>query len=298
MMGAWVWLDRHGIDLAWIVFAMICVAAYLWEVHCGKSYVHAFRSWWVDPAVATLSFAFAIFIFDAKERQMGLTEKGRMSKLQWDSGFIAAGSKCMLLVAGLSYWFGVAIWVQIVAPLKEIPDGWPTCVTEACYLLLEVWSGIWAYDFIFSFIHLAAHYFGWEGHDYHHVKKQDMRARDVLTHSPSDGMLQVLVNILVQRHTPWGSVKSRIARAIHNIVVTWMLTESHTASPTPSVARRLFVGVRRHRMHHFGAPYYQQFFGYLDDFRIQVLKVPGCHSSNILHSRRAETKVSERGPVT
>ena len=36
---------------------------------------------------------------------------------------------------------------------------------------------------------------------------------------------QVLVNVLVQRHCVWGSPKSRLARWIHNMIVTFLLTE-------------------------------------------------------------------------
>jgi len=80
--------------------------------------------------------------------------------------------------------------------------------------------------------------------------------------------VQVLVNICVQRTNVWGSTKSRLARALHNVIVTWMLTESHTCAPAPRLARRCFLGVQRHRAHHAGSPYYQQFFGYLDDARL------------------------------
>jgi hypothetical protein len=89
-----------------------------------------------------------------------------------------------------------------------------------------------------------------------------------------DGSLQVLVNILVQRRTPWGVVKTRLARGLHNFFVIWMLVESHSASNIPCIWRSLLVGVREHRLHHLGStdPYgknhrFQQFFGYLDELR-------------------------------
>lgn len=261
----------HGTTRGAFGFALLCAWGIFWEAQAGKAWTDALRSWWVDPAIATMSFAAAIAIFDRKERDIGYTEHGRRSTWTMGPGFVATGSISMLFVASASYWGGVLLWVQVVPPPSKIPDGVPAGATDLLYLLLEVSSGVWAYDLIFSFIHLAAHHFGLEFHEYHHTKKMDMRARDVLTHSPVDAILQVLVNILVQRHTPWGQAKSRLARALHNVVVTWMLTESHTASPTPSIARRFFVGVRRHRAHHLGAPYYQQFFGYLDDFRIKAL---------------------------
>ena len=67
------------------------------------------------------------------------------------------------------------------------------------------------------------------------------------------GTLQVVVNILVQRTTPWGSVKSRLARWLHNILIIEMLVESHTSSEWPQLARRLCAGVAGHRQHHRSA---------------------------------------------
>jgi hypothetical protein len=59
-----------------------------------------------------------------------------------------------------------------------------------------------------------------------------------------DAYLQVMCNILVQQRTPWGYMKSRLARwLIHNVVVTWMVTESHTRSDVPYIWRRWCVGV-------------------------------------------------------
>lgn len=98
---------------------------------------------------------------------------------------------------------------------------------------------------------------------------ESVEARDTLRHGLWDGSLQVLVNILVQRHSAWGTVKSRLARALHNVLITWRLAESHTASPFPNKWRRFFVGEREHCYHHqagfdgagSGKPRrYQQFF--------------------------------------
>ena len=54
------------------------------------------------------------------------------------------------------------------------------------------------------------------------------RAPDVSWLSP----LQVLTNILVQRHTPWGAPKLTLARWLHNVIVTCMLVEVRTAALT------------------------------------------------------------------
>lgn len=135
-----------------------------------------------------------------------------------------------------------------------------------------------------------------------------MECRQTLCHSFVDGALQVLVNILVQRklwipYVDWKStqyyylhgvgmtlvIKSRLARAIHNIIIIWMLTESHSAAPKPCIWRKYFIGCREHYLHHTilltsesstnnNGIYrqqrrmrYQQFFGYLDDLRFAMM---------------------------
>merc|ERR1740130_818351 len=154
------------------------------------------------------------------------------------------------------------VWVAAVPPPLAIPDGIPRSLRGVAYLALEACTGVLSYDLIFFALHVTMHSVGSKAHRVHHTPGTDLRARDVLTHSPIDGALQVLTNIAVQRYTPWGASKSRCARALHNVLVTWMLTESHTCAPTPRIARRWFAGVRRHRAHHEGAQFYQQFFGY------------------------------------
>ena len=142
-----------------------------------------------------------------------------------------------------------------------------------------------------------------------------MECRQTLSHSLVDQTIQVLVNILVQRKL-WmprrsrGSgritsmmmmtlvIKSRLARVLHNIVVIWMLVESHSAAPQPYIWRRYFTGCREHYWHHTHMllldsttsnndnhkwqpqshnnnhnkrQRYQQFFGYLDELRFRWL---------------------------
>lgn len=225
------------------------------------------RSWWIDPLIATLAFAIFIRWYWHYEKKQGLTSE-----------------KCdcaVFIYSGSSYWAGIYIWKCIVPPAShKIPDGIPTSLSELLCLILEIASGIVLYDAIFFFIHWAMHEVRFLRRihlDHHSRPNGTLESRDVLRHSLVDGSLQVLVNIMVQRHTPWGSVKSRLARAVHNVLVIWMLTESHAAASFPYIWRRWFVGVREHRLHHLVGERtgpsscmhhrYQQFFGYLDDLR-------------------------------
>lgn len=231
---------------------------------------NVYQAWWLDPFLATLSFAFFVNLYWYHERCLGLSS---------DSDFFATvradwGPLFNSLVA---YWIGVSLWVLVVPPAAPfIPDGVPRDVSTAGYLFAEVTSGIVFYDFVFFFVHWSMHEIPllrrW--HCRHHDQSQGestLESRDTLRHSLMDGALQVLVNILVQRRTPWGLVKSRLGRALHNFVVVWMLVESHTATPTLYFWRRWCKGVREHKIHHEGArgrpQRYQQFFSYLDDAR-------------------------------
>lgn len=84
-----------------------------------------------------------------------------------------------------------------------------------------------------------------------------------------DGALQVLVNILVQQISPFGGDKHPLSRLLHNVLVTYLLVESHSGYDLPWQSHRLFPeifgGAPHHEMHHHnGRVYYQQFFTYLD----------------------------------
>ena len=228
------------------------------------------RAWWTDPLVATLSFGVAIAFFSLAER----AER----RCDGDGGSVVAflfRPPHKLLRAMVAYWIGVTLahyaYVTAVAHYAyvnaaSIPDGCPTTVASALWLAVDVGFGIAAYDAIFFGVHLLFHRPGMPGRRHHATHHADrLSAAKVLDHSLLDGALQVGVNILVQQWSPWGGAKPRIARWLHNVFVTWLLTESHCTAAAPRIARRWFAGVRDHHRHHAtGGPPFQQFFGYLD----------------------------------
>ena len=188
------------------------------------------RAWWIDPLVATASFGLAIHTYLRQERKLGLAYYEPFPGVMTQS-----------LIA---YWIGILIWKAfILPPAATLPDGIPNDCRSLLYLIWEVISGIVLYDFLIFFWHWATHEIPFlrSVHRRHHNSHRPGRleSRDVLRHSLVDGTVQVLINIFVQRRILlWGPVKSRLARAVHNVLVTWMLTESHTASPEPRVFRR------------------------------------------------------------
>jgi len=250
-----------------------------------------FRQWWFDPALATACFAVFINWYWYHERRRGRSRdvSFRSACVEPQEGLESIRSNnnhsLRLLLdhyvgpmfqSLAAYWMGIYLWTSVVPPAApHIPDGLPSSASGVLYLVAEVVTGIVLYDAIFFVIHWAMHevpalrvlharhhelqqlYESKSDCKSHHSTATDvprMESRDVLRHSLADGALQVLVNIAVQRRNCLlGPVKTRLARALHNILVIWMLTESHSAAPTPNVWRRRWCpGVRDHYRHHTG----------------------------------------------
>lgn len=225
------------------------------------------HSSWLEPTTATIAFAVVIHIYWFWERQEGLSD---FKTLEFPSP-LRPHQWGIFIQSALGYWIGIFLVRLVVAPKPSIPDGWIVDLPTALYRVLEVTSGIFLYDAIFFVLHVAMHHVkGLQRfHRFHHDHKS-VECGDTLRHSLVDGTLQVAVNILVQQWTPWGTVRTRLARVLHNVLVVWMLVESHTRVPKGYVWRRWCIGVREHWRHHSDGGIsvenqrYQQFFGYLD----------------------------------
>ena len=94
-------------------------------------------------------------------------------------------------------------------------------------------------------------------------------AVETVQNSYLDAGIQVSINILVQNISPWG-YKDPLSRALHNLMVTYLLTEAHSGYDLPFMSHRLFPvvfgGAPRHELHHqHGNVYFHQFFMWLDD---------------------------------
>ena len=224
------------------------------------------RSWWAEPLLATMSFSTFIGLFRAAE--------GRT----WRASNAAHPLTIAGILSLITYWLGVGLWVSVVPKPVAQPVGCPRSTHEFLYLIAEVVAGIVGYDFLLFFMHMLmhssptiCHVFGHLGHHAHDDGSGG--ACRTTNHSLLDGCVQVIVNIFCQRHTPWGTAKSRVARWLHNVIVIEMLVESHSESAHPRIARRLFSGVAKHHLHHrHQGPPYQQFFGYLDDWLMPAVK--------------------------
>lgn len=170
-----------------------------------------------------------------------------------------------------------SIWlfhlVKTPPPVETSP---PSCLR----LVAELFLGIWAYDFVFYWLHLSMHFWPHAGHEHmsHHVLSggdeqfphKFLEAEAVVNNSLFDAFLQVLTNIVVQNLPLLGLPKHKLSRLLHNVVVTYLLTESHAGLDLPWGSHRLcpaiFGGAPRHEVHHhLHKCCFHQFFKYFDD---------------------------------
>jgi len=111
---------------------------------------------------------------------------------------------------------------------------------------------------------------------HHEWARTEARAHngvETVQNSYVDAGIQVAINILVQNLSPWGlGCKHPLSRVLHNLLVTYLLTEAHSGYDLPFQSHRIFPGVfggsPRHEEHHqSGDVCFHQFFMYLDDLR-------------------------------
>jgi len=173
----------------------------------------------------------------------------------------------------MGYLAGVAVLLTFQGGQRPTSSGFITFGQ----LAVEVASGVVAYDFLFSWVHYAMHKVSWiqfasNHHQHHEIAKFSGRvlAGDTVNHGVMDFALQVAVNITVQNMAIFGVPKHKLARFLHNVIVTGLLVESHAGYDGFWSSHKLYPGIfggaRRHIAHHSkGKHFYQQFFCYLDD---------------------------------
>ena len=143
----------------------------------------------------------------------------------------------------------------------------------------EVASGVFFYDLLFYPFHLSFHRAklpAWrKQHRRHHVWSREESAAhnavETVQNSYLDAGIQVAINIAVQAAPiyPWG-YKHPLSRALHNLMVVYLLCEAHSGYDLPFMSHRLLPGVLggpvRHEAHHrHGGVCFHQFFTYIDD---------------------------------
>jgi hypothetical protein len=191
-----------------------------------------------------------------------------------------------------SYLGSIYIYLHYFHDKPPLPIEAPTFGVLAA----ETIFGIVLYDLCFMPIHFIMHNIKntqiRKIHGYHHRSgsgtKKSLNSLETVQHSYIDGFLQVFVNIVVQQISPFGGPKHVLSRLIHNLSVTYLLSEAHSGYSSlelmsHNIYPEIFGGAPRHETHHHnGRVYYQQYFKYIDDFFGFVIKedVDGSSSNN------------------
>jgi sterol desaturase/sphingolipid hydroxylase (fatty acid hydroxylase superfamily) len=216
----------------------------------------------LEAYVAGFSFAFWIILFRSLDRITCLKKykfRPEIAKFSYDD---------------ISSWAPLFIYllsIHIYHIFVQKPPAQPESPTTG-RVLLELATGIILYDFLFFWIHLAMHYFPsfnrYHQHSVHH-RHTVLCASVVQQHSAVDASLQVIVNIVVQNTSFFYPRKHLLSRLLHNVLITFMLTEIHAGYDGFWSLHNLFPGLvggaACHELHHNdGSHNFQQFFTYLD----------------------------------
>lgn len=111
-------------------------------------------------------------------------------------------------------------------------------------------------------------------HDYYQHTDAPLHVMNTFHHHFLDALAQVGINIIVQQ-IPLAFLfpgpRHKLSKAVHNVLVTYLLVEAHSGLDAPFMSHRLFPAVFggsvRHQVHHqLGVVYFHQFFKYLDDW--------------------------------
>ena len=231
-----------------------------------------------EAHVASFSFVFFIAAFSVTHLVLG-NDETKMAKYRLDGQAPQENPLRWATLEGFSEWFNplvsylVSIWIyqQVFQTYHEPPPLAPTFGV----LVVEVLFGVFLYDLLFAPVHVLLHKGPLkdlrQAHGYHHRHTNGaLNPVETVQHSYLDGGLQVMVNILVQHISPFGGPKHILSRLIHNVIVTYLLTESHSGYNFSWMSHNIWPeflgGAPRHERHHKdGRVYYQQFFTYLDD---------------------------------
>lgn len=264
--GLWQWMyDRSWCHLAMMEAIVAAISFFAWIVHFRTlnefAWVKQFR---LVPHEDELENA-SILPRPVQDFYGAMTAKAPNHRQR----------RAARVFASLPVYLGAIFLLHLVKDARPLEQAPPTFLR----LTGELAVGIWAYDFVFFWIHVAMHCCParCHGHTIHHSFTEDasgkakfLEPEAVVNHSLLDGILQVVCNILVQNIVLFGTPKHKLSRFLHNILVTYLLTESHAGLNLPWLSHRLcpqiFGGAVRHEVHHHTHKHcYQQFFMYLDD---------------------------------
>lgn len=233
--------------------------AALWRAMRTPAFVHHYM---FEAFVALFSFGFWVGVYKVVDRvprlrkyRFGGVMRPAQQSVDAANSWLAAGAYMLL------------IWTYHQFKAKPPLDPAPPSVRRVG---VELVCGLVAYDILEFLVHSRFHH--WRVlqpfHKKHHTQTH-LTSPEVLNHGLLDGFHQVALNVLAQFVSPWRA-KHSLSRVLHNIVITYMLTEIHAGYDGPWCMHHvwpwLIGGAERHEVHHRnGGVYYCEFFKGLDD---------------------------------
>ena len=171
------------------------------------------------------------------------------------------------ILSALAY-NGILIPFDILFPRRATRAYFLAPTPSALELISHVCLSVWLYDALFYFPHVAMHRIPWLYKAFHsqHHQQTALRSMHTLQHSLVDGAAQVLANIAVLNFLGLPAA----SRAVHNLVVIYLLVESHSGWDLPCMLHNVVPwgvlgGPPAHEAHHeTGNAHFHQFFTYLD----------------------------------
>lgn len=243
----------------------------------------AVRAWRFEASLAVAAFVLWIFLFESLHLVLPNAASHRLDgapPLRPLCGFgkhihksvvpaVAYLGSIFFIFAGHPFTLGHDIFDPLLGArpaVWEDPSFWRVAT--------EVSLGVFLYDLFFYPFHFSFHKGagGWrKQHARHHRWGSEAAAHNAIEtvqNSYVDAGIQVAINICVQQISPWGH-KHPLSRCIHNLLVTYLLCESHSGYDLPFMSHRIFPGIfggpPAHEAHHQqGNVCYHQFFTWID----------------------------------
>ena len=231
-----------------------------------------------EASLAVASFVVFILAFQNLHKVLPNAQRFRLDGAppnQENDGFATNWHKSITPAA--AYLGSIWMWHQLGLGQVFFPP--PPMVIEAptfWRVVTEVSLGVFLYDAFFYPFHLSFHKVlnsKWRKiHQRHHrfaaTERFAHNAIETVQNSYLDAGIQVLINIIVQHISPWG-YKHPLSRALHNIMVVYLLCEAHSGYDLPCMSHRVFPGifggpVCHERHHQRGNVHFHQFFMWAD----------------------------------
>uniref|UniRef100_A0A7S3YMJ6 Fatty acid hydroxylase domain-containing protein n=1 Tax=Heterosigma akashiwo TaxID=2829 RepID=A0A7S3YMJ6_HETAK len=259
-----------------VMFFRVLAVSAIFTVYWNYSYLdskvaefwHFLRvQWWFkhdsfEPLLASTAFVFYINVYRMVDSLN--SPKILRYRIQKNQDMKPWKKSRERMYNEMMWYVGPLLVFDYLLPRRSLPEEPPTLLQ----IILSLVATVNLYDIFFFLCHTTVHkvpYLYRKVHAVHHTHPA-VRACDAVRHTAADGGADVACSILALNL--YGA--HPLARSLHNVVLTYLLTELHAGYDAPWMLHRLapaglLGGPPRHDHHHkYGHLYMQKFGTYLD----------------------------------